>query len=128
MRTTAAVTRIGNLTRGALVALCVIAFATPSLAGAIGNGFARGARELNALDVALLEQAVRQVLETQKQSESAVWADAESGQSGRATVLRVYEQNGMRCAEIEHVFTTGNANRYVVPFCRIASGEWRIAF
>ena len=53
---------------------------------------------------------------------------AESGQAGRATVLRVYEQNGMRCAEIEHVFTTGDANRYVVPFCRIASGEWRIAF
>jgi surface antigen len=112
-----------------LVAVCaILAFATPSLAAAVGNGFAGAARGLNALDVTLLEQAVRQALDTQKQGESAVWEDRESGQAGRATVLRVYEQNGMRCAEIEHVITTGNANRYVVPYCRIVSGEWRIAF
>jgi hypothetical protein len=33
----------------------------------------------------------------------------------------------MPCAEVEHVFTTGNRYRYVLPFCR-KDGEWKMAF
>jgi len=112
-----------------LVAICgIVAFATPMVAGAFGDGFGGAARGLNASDIALLNQAVRMALEAQAQGAYAVWEGRESGQSGRASVLRVFDRNGMKCAEVEHVFTTGNPNRYVVPYCRIASGEWRIAF
>ena len=106
----------------------IVASGTAALAGAASNGFAGASRGLNALDVALLERAVKQALDSQKQGATAVWEDKQSGEAGRASVLRVYEQNGMMCAEIEHVYTTGASNRYVVPYCRITSGEWKIAF
>ena len=112
-----------------LVAICgFVTFATPTLAGAFGDGFGGAARGLSTSDITLLNQAVRTALEAQEQGAYAVWEGRESGQSGRASVLRVFDRNGMKCAEVEHVFTTGNPNRYVVPYCRIASGEWRIAF
>ena len=55
------------------------------------------------------------------------WEDPDTGEAGRASVLRIYEQDGMPCAEVEHVFTTGNRYRYVLPFCR-KDGEWKMAF
>jgi len=34
----------------------------------------------------------------------------------------------MPCGEIEHVFTVGGGNRYVLPFCRTGDGTWKVAF
>jgi len=66
--------------------------------------------------------------EAQKQGATADWAAKQSGRAGRATLLRVFERNGMPCGEIEHVFTVGGGNRYVLPFCRTGDGTWKVAF
>ena len=59
---------------------------------------------------------------------TADWAGKQSGRAGRATLLRVFERGGMPCGEVEHVFTAGGGNRYVLPFCRTGDGTWKVAF
>jgi hypothetical protein len=111
-----------------LIATCVIAvFATTTFAAAFNDLFGRDWRRLNYKDMQLLQKSVREVLEVRSLGASANWEDRETGEAGRASVLRIYEQDGMPCAEIEHIFTSGNRYRYVLPFCR-KNGEWKMAF
>jgi len=111
-----------------LIATFAIAvFATTTFAAAFNDLFGRDMRRLNAKDIELLEQTVRDVLDARLPGAAASWENSESGEAGRASVLRVYEQNGMPCAQVEYVFTTGNRHRYVLPFCR-KDGEWKMAF
>jgi surface antigen len=76
----------------------------------------------------LLKQAVRQALESQKAGTAVEWAGKQSKRAGRVTLLRIFQLNGMPCGEVEHVFTDGSGSRYVLPFCRVADGTWKVAF
>jgi surface antigen len=101
----------------------------PSASGAeLNDPFGRDSYGLSEADWELLKRSVRQVLETQKQGATANWAGKQSGRAGRATLLRVFERGGMRCGEVEHVFTASGGNRYVLPFCRTGDGPWKVAF
>jgi len=111
-----------------LIATCVIAvFATTTYAAAFNDLFGRDWRRLNGKDMQLLQESVRIVLEIRAPGASKNWKDPDTGEAGRASVLRIYEQDGMPCAEIEHIFTSGNRYRYVLPFCR-KNGAWKMAF
>ena len=111
-----------------LIAACVTAvFTTTTFAAAFSDLFGRDWRRLNAKDMQLLQNSVREVLETRELGASAIWEDPETREAGRASVLRIYEQDGMPCAEVEHIFTAGNRYRYVLPFCR-KNGVWKMAF
>jgi surface antigen len=101
----------------------------PSASGAaLNDPFGRDSYRLSEADWELLKLSVRQVLEAQKQSATANWAGKQSGRAGRATLLRVFARDGMPCGEVEHVFTAGGGNRYVLPFCRTGDGTWKVAF
>src|SRR5258705_6495135 len=101
----------------------------PSASGAgLTDPFGRDGYRLSEADWELLKQSVRQVLEAQKQGAVATWAGKQSGRAGRATLLRVFERDSMPCGEVEHVFTAGGGNRYVLPFCRGGDGTWKVAF
>jgi surface antigen len=102
--------------------------APPASGAALNDPFGRDSYRLSEADWELLKQSVRQVLEAQKQGATADWAGKQSGRAGRATLLRVFERDGMPCGEIEHVFTAGGGNRYVLPFCRTGDGTWKVAF
>lgn len=111
-----------------LIAACIIAvLATTTFAAAFNDLFGRDWRRLNGKDMQLLQKTMREVLDVRLPGASANWEDPDTGEAGRASVLRIYEQDGMPCAEVEHVFTTGNRYRYVLPFCR-KDGEWKMAF
>jgi hypothetical protein len=97
-------------------------------AAGLNDPFGRDSYHLSEADWELFKQSVRQVLEAQKQGATADWAGKESGRAGRATLLRVFERDGMPCGEVEHVFTAGGGRRYVLPFCRAGDGTWKIAF
>jgi surface antigen len=97
-------------------------------AAGLNDPFGRESYHLSEADWELLKQSVRQVLEAQKQGATADWVGKQSGRAGRATLLRAFEREGMPCGEVEHVFTAGGGNRYVLPFCRVSDGTWKIAF
>jgi surface antigen len=102
------------------------------LAAASGAGlvdpFGRESFGLSEEDWELLRESVRQVLEAQQDNATATWHGEESGRAGRATLLRAFKRNGLTCGEVEHVFTAGGGNRYVLPFCRVEDGTWKVAF
>ena len=97
-------------------------------AAGLNDPFGRDSYNLSEADWELFKQTVRHVLEAQKPGATADWAGKESGRAGRATLLRVFERDGMPCGEVEHVFTAGGGRRYVLPFCRAGDGTWKIAF
>jgi surface antigen len=90
--------------------------------------FGRESFRLSAEDWELLRESVRQVLEAQQDNATATWQGEQSGRAGRATLLRAFKHNGMTCGEVEHVFTAGGGNRYVLPFCQVEDGTWKVAF
>jgi hypothetical protein len=111
-----------------LIVTCIVSvFATNSFGAVFNDLLGRDWRRLNGKDMQLLQKTMRELLDEHSLGASANWQDPDTGVSGRASVLRIYEQDGMPCAEVEHVFTTGNRYRYVLPFCR-KDGEWKMAF
>jgi surface antigen len=107
----------------------VAAGAAPSIAaGGLVDPFGLESYNISAADWDLLKQAVRKVLEEQRPGATATWQGKKSGRAGRATLLKVFTRNGLPCGEVEHVFTAGGGSRYVLPFCRIADGTWKVAF
>jgi hypothetical protein len=110
-----------------IVAACALAIvATTTFAGVFTDLLGRD-RRLDQKDLKLLQASLLQVLETRSPGASSTWEDAESGEAGRALVLRIYERDGMPCADVEHLFTARNPYRYVLPFCR-KDGQWKMAF
>lgn len=110
-----------------LLSTCVAAiFATTTFAAVLSEFFGRD-RRLNEKDLGLLQDSIRRVLDQPMPGASAEWHDEETGEAGRVSVLRVYERDGMPCAEVEHLFTGRNPFRYVLPYCRQA-GQWKMAF
>jgi hypothetical protein len=109
-----------------LLACALAIVATTTLAAVFTDLFGRD-RRLNEKDLKLLQASLLQVLEARSPGARSTWDDAESGEGGRALVLRIYERGGMPCAEVEHLFTARNPYRYVLPFCR-KDGQWKMAF
>jgi hypothetical protein len=120
---------VGILTgKRMLITACIVTvFATTTSGAAFNDLFGRDWRRLNGKDMQLLQKTMRVVLDEHSPGASAIWEDPDTGEAGRASVLRIYEMDGMPCAEVEHIFTTGNRYRYVLPFCR-KDGEWKMAF
>jgi len=110
-----------------LFATCVAAvFATTAFAAVFSDFFGRD-RRLNEKDLGLLQDSIRRVLDQRMQGASAQWQDEETGESGRVSVLRLYEQDGRPCAEVEHLFTGRSPFRYLLRYCR-QNDEWKMAF
>jgi len=109
-----------------LLACALTIVATATFAAVFTDLFGRD-RRLNEKDLKLLQASLLQVLEARSPGARSTWDDAESGEGGRALVLRIYERGGMPCAEVEHLFTARNPYRYVLPFCR-KDGQWKMAF
>lgn len=118
-----------NLILGATLALALLSAAAPPVFSAgLVDPFGRENYGISEEDWESLKLSMRQVLEAQQEGATASWQGAQSGRAGRASLLRVFERDSMPCGEVEHVFTAGGGNRYVLPFCRAADGTWKVAF
>ncbi len=102
--------------------------AVPASGGALVDPFGEDTYQLSDAAREQLKEAVRQVLENGTVGATADWRDEASGRAGRASLLRAFQRDGMTCGEVEHVFTDGKGARYVLPFCQIADGSWKVAF
>jgi surface antigen len=92
------------------------------------NDFAEALAELSDADREAMVRARNEVLAKMKPGAVSVWKNDRTGHSGEARLARTFERNGLMCAEVDHFLKLSRESRYVIPFCRDASGTWRAAF
>jgi surface antigen len=92
------------------------------------NDFAEALAELSDADREAMVRARNEVLAKMQPGAVSVWKNDRTGDSGEARLARTFERNGLMCAEVDHVLKLRQQRRYVIPFCRDASGTWRAAF
>jgi surface antigen len=62
--------------------------------------------------------------------ETRAWSDATSGNSGKVTLTRVFESNGMTCHALRYAISFSEQpvpQEYNFNWCRTAGGQWKIA-
>jgi hypothetical protein len=63
--------------------------------------------------------------------ETRAWSDAASGDSGKVTLTRVFESNGMTCHALSFAISFFEkkpmSQEYKFNWCRTSSGQWKIA-
>lgn len=113
----------------AIVAVATaIALAPPTRAQLV-SPFGRNATTgLSREDLTSMRKAMRDALEEHRVGATQTWASKKSGQAGKATVTKLFEQGGMKCAELTHEFTAGSGNTYTAPLCKVKDGSWKLAF
>jgi len=89
--------------------------------------FARTLAQLSDTDREAIVRARNEVLDKMMPGAVSAWKDEKAGHSGEARLLRIYQQKGTSCAEVEHVLKLPAVSRYVRPFCRANDGSWREA-
>ena len=92
------------------------------------NEFAETLAQLSDADREAMTRARNEVLAKMQQGAVSIWKNDRTGHSGEARLARTYERNGLMCAEVDHFLKLSRESRYVIPFCRDASGTWRAAF
>jgi surface antigen len=83
--------------------------------------------ELTAEDIELLTTAADHVYDAGEIGASEAWSNAASGNSGSATLLQVFERDGLPCRRIEHVIKIkkdATPKRLELATCRTADGRW----
>ena len=112
----------------ALLAVAAIAVTAPPLLAQPVSPFARDSVGISEDDWALLTGAMRGALEEDKVGATRTWRSAKSGRAGKVTVTRVFQRDGMKCAQITHKFTAGPGYSYTAPLCKVQDGSWKLAF
>jgi hypothetical protein len=62
--------------------------------------------------------------------EARAWSDATSRNSGKVTLTRVFESNGMMCHALRYAITFSErpeSQEYNFNWCRTSAGQWKIA-
>jgi surface antigen len=114
--------------------LCFYAFAQPANVSAQVNPFynQEPGPGLHGDDWALMHAAAARLYRQEQVAAGAAtrWSNPKTGDSGTVTVLQSFKQNGMACRKVRYDIRLGGtpgSNLYTVNWCRIASGEWKIA-
>ena len=108
------------------VASALLSAPAPAMPGQ--NEFAQTLAQLSNADREAMTRARNEVLEKKELGAVTVWKDNRTGHSGEARVARIYERNGLMCAEVDHLLKLPRESHYVIPFCRDSTGTWRAAF
>jgi hypothetical protein len=112
-----------------LAAAFVLGAASAAGAAALIDPFSRTDSEVrDPEDWNRIKQSLRDVLTEYKEGAVAAWTGPDSMHGGQAKILRLYQHQGMRCAEVEHVYSGTGGARYALPFCQVADGTWKLAF
>ena len=122
-----------QIARGLLVAAVAAGTAlavVPPASAQLVNPFGRTAASsaLSKEDTALMRKAMRDALNEYTVGATRTWTSAKGGRAGKATVTKIFEQGGMKCAQLTHEFTQGPGNNYTAPLCKVKDGTWKLAF
>jgi surface antigen len=67
---------------------------------------------------------------TRAAGESRSWTNPTSGNSGKVTIARLYDASGMPCHALHYAISFASQpvpQDYEFNWCRVASGQWKIA-
>ncbi len=112
----------------AAIAMAVLGISGAASAQTLIEPFGRDAATMSAEDLALMRQSMEKVLKAKQAGAVAAWKSASSENAGRSTLRKTFTRNGMPCGEVAHEFTAGGGHPYVLPFCEVKGGEWKLAF
>jgi surface antigen len=124
--------RARNIQNGACLAIpsmlaaVAIWLASALPANAAAYFLSRNAPHLTAEDTRMIEQAIYGALGEGKTGAKAEWANSATGRAGQASVLQVSTKATMPCGSVEHIFTKGGGERFVLSYCRQPDGSWKI--
>jgi surface antigen len=119
-----------KLVTAMVTATAIVAIVTPASAQLV-SPFGKTASNtgLSREDLNLMRKAMRDALNEYRPGASTTWTSKSSGRAGKATVVQVFDQKGMKCAQLTHEFTKGPGNTYSAPMCKDSmDGSWKIAF
>jgi surface antigen len=67
---------------------------------------------------------------TPKAGETRSWTNKTSGNAGKVTIARTYDSSGMPCHALHYAISFAGQpvpQDYEFNWCRVASGQWKIA-
>ncbi len=106
----------------------VTVFASAVAAQTLVDPFGANAASLSPDDLALMRQSIEKVLKTNRAGAVAEWKSTTTSTAGRSALRKTFTKGGLPCGEVEHIFTSGDGHRYVLPFCEVKGGQWKLAF
>lgn len=96
------------------------------------------ATAISAADQAAIMRATHQALEQRTAGATVAWTGGKtktagvSSASGTIKVLKVFDEGGRPCGEVENVFTPSGAaagarpRHYVLEYCKLSTGLWKL--
>ena len=80
-------------------------------------------------DWEILQQTIQDTLENQADDTEGTWENPTSGNSGKITPIRTFEEYGTTCRRVEFVVETKDEGTGVSRFnvCKAEDGTWKVA-
>jgi surface antigen len=116
-----------GLAAAALAIAVAIASAQPLSSQTI-SPFGRDSVGISQEDWGLMMNAMGAVLAQYRVGATSAWKSPTTNRAGEWVLTRVFERDGMKCAQITHHFTAGPGYDYTAPVCRVPDGTWKLAF
>ncbi len=82
---------------------------------------------MNAVDTALMADAIQQALSKNKDNEASNWKNQETGSKGTLIPLNTYDAYDTKCRKLKiHSEAGGESADSEFDFCITAEGEWKV--
>lgn len=89
----------------------------------------KGGVKFTDSDLRLLNGTRDALLTGTADSGTKSWSNPKSGVSGKTTLVRSFAKKGLPCREIRYdIDSRGAKRKFVVPYCRVKDGSWKLAF
>src|SRR3954453_21176857 len=112
----------------AALAVAMTLSVAPPVSAQLNSPFARDSVGISEQDWALMTGARNAVLQEYRIGATHEWRSPTTGRIGVWVLMRTYQRDGMRCAQLTHEFAAGPGYDYTVPLCQVPDGSWKLAF
>ena len=114
--------------RSALLASLLLAMSLSIASAQLGFNLYRSGVEVEGEDLELAKQSVRTVLESRAVGTRDAWSNPETGMSGEATLLEIYDDAGTACGRVLIMVTRRDRQApFDLRLCQRPDGTWGIA-
>ncbi|MBE9580260.1 MAG: hypothetical protein IMF18_01415 [Proteobacteria bacterium] len=95
-------------------------------ADAVTSVYKSFGRDFTEKDMAIIRESLKPLLEAEREGHTVDWNNPESGNEGKITLEKIYEENGQECRQVRHeLWIKGKKTRDVIQKgCRQSDGTW----